>query len=62
MINIYLVLDEEEEWVDIIKVKYVVNIGVEIDFDDLLGFWLIPIYIPNTLLVPNPSIEHNKVR
>ena len=28
-----------------------------INFDDLLGFWLIPICIPNILFVPKPSIE-----
>ena len=35
---------------------------VRLIFDNLLRFWLIPIYIPNILFVPKPSIEPNNDR
>ena len=54
--------EDEEEWDDNIKEYQLISTVKEINFDNLLRFWLIPIYIPNTLLVPNPSIEHNKLR
>ena len=41
--------EEEEEWDDKIKQYQLISHVKEINFDNLLRFWLIPIYIPNIL-------------
>ena len=51
--------EEEEEWDGNIKQYQLISTVKEINFDNLLRFWLIPIYIPNILFVPKPSIEPN---
>ena len=55
--NVWEGKEEEGEWEDKIKQYQLINHIEEINFDDLLGFWLIPICIPNILFVPKPSIE-----
>ncbi len=39
------------------KQYQLINHIKEINFDDLVGFWLIPICIPNILSLPKPTIK-----